>query len=106
MMKEGVIITKINIKRQGERKHFQIKLANDTKYIIGIEYGGRLVSITDTKAVEALPAAAAKSDVLTTEAAFVKAEYVEVKERGKTFFKRNQLVGELKLQSSEESNWF
>ncbi len=106
MMKEGVIITKINIKRQGERKHFQIKLPNDTKYIIGIEYGGRLVGKTDTKAVEALPQAAAKSEVVTTETAYVKAEYVEVKESAKTFFKRNQLVGELKLQSSEESNWF
>lgn len=106
MMKEGVIITKINIKRQGERKHFQIKLANDTKFIIGIEYGGRLVSKTDTKAVEAVPQAAAKSEVATTEAPYVKAEYVEVKEKARTFFKRNQLVGELKLQSSEESNWF
>jgi len=94
MMKEGVIITKINIKRQGERKHFQIKLANDTKYIIGIEYGGLLVSIADAKAVEALPTAAAKSDVLSTEAAYVKAEYVEVKERGKTFFKRKPIKSE------------
>lgn len=106
MMKEGVIITKINIKRQGERKHFQIKLPNDTKYIIGIEYGGRLVSKGDSKAVEAIPKAAVQSEVVTTEATYPMAEYVEVKERGKTFFKRNQLVGELKLQSSEESNWF
>ena len=106
MMKEGVIITKINIKRQGERKHFQIKLPNDTKFIIGIEYGGRLVSKTDAKAVEALPHAIAKSEVATVETPYVKAEYVEVKEKGRTFFKRNQLVGELKLQSSEESNWF
>lgn len=100
MMKEGVIITKINIKRQGERKHFQIKLPNDTKYIIGIEYGGRLIKKSDVKVVEAAPHAAAN------EATYVKAEAVEIKEGGRTFFKRNQLVGELKLQSSEESNWF
>ncbi|MBA3673353.1 MAG: hypothetical protein H0W75_00080 [Chitinophagaceae bacterium] len=29
-----------------------------------------------------------------------------VEERPRGLFKRNQLVGELKLQSSEESNWF
>jgi hypothetical protein len=82
MMKEGVIITKINIKRQGERKHFQIKLPNDTKFIIGIEYGGRLISKSDAMVIKPIP--------------------VETR----TPFKRNQLVGELKLQSSEESNWF
>ena len=27
-------------------------------------------------------------------------------ESTKTFFKRNQLIGELKLQSCEEANWF
>lgn len=100
MMKEGVIITKINIKRQGERKHFQIKLPNDTKNIIGIEYGGRLIKKSDVKVAEAAPHAAA------SEATYVKIEALEIKERGRTFFKRNQLVGELKLQSSEESNWF
>ena len=39
MMKEGVIIKTISIKRQGERKHFQIRLPKDTKFIIGVEYG-------------------------------------------------------------------
>lgn len=85
MMKEGVIITKISIKRQGERKHFQIKLPNDTKFIIGVEYGGRLIS--QLREVDVKPNANGI-------------------EQQRTPFRRNQLVGELKLQSSEESNWF
>jgi hypothetical protein len=105
MMKEGVIITKISIKRQGERKHFQIKLPKDTKFIIGIEYGGRLISISDAAVIDTFPKAAIK-----LESAIVETEYptvdVAVEGRTKTFFKRNQLIGELKLQSSEESNWF
>ncbi len=88
MMKEGVIITKISIKRQGERKHFQIKLPKDTKFIIGVEYGGRLISKSDRIASDAADA--------------VKA----IESKPRTLFKRNQLIGELKLQSCEEANWF
>ncbi len=110
MMNEGVIITKITIKRQGERKHFQIKLPNDTKFIIGIEYGGRLISKSDTIKFAAAPKAAptiaptALATALTTALTTLNAETVAGRPRG--LFKRNQLVGELKLQSSEESNWF
>lgn len=85
MMKEGVIITKISIKQKGERKHFQIKLPKDTKFIIGVEYGGRLIDRPEKVAVEPTPVG---------------------DERTPTFFKRNQLIGELKLQSCEEANWF
>lgn len=85
MMKEQVIITKISIKRKGERKHFQIKLPKNTKFIVGVEYGGRLVD---------------GSDILATPSP------VGGGVRSKTPFKRNQLIGELKLQSCEESNWF
>ena len=60
MMKEGVIVTKISIKRQGERKHFQIKLPKDTKFIIGIEYGGRLISKSDAIKFAAAPKAMAQ----------------------------------------------
>ena len=106
MMKEGVIITKINIKRQGERRHFQIKLPNDTKFIIGVEYGGRLISKSDSIKFAAVLIAAPpiESPVLETDHTMPDAETVEERPRG--LFKRNQLVGELKLQSSEESNWF
>jgi hypothetical protein len=85
MMKEGVIITQISINRQGERKHFQIKLPKDTKFIIGVEYGGRLIS--ELGQLNIKPASTGN-------------------EKPKTLFKRNQLVGELKLQSCEEANWF
>ena|ERR1035437_953391 len=87
MMKEQVILTKISIKRQGERKHFQIKLPKNTKFIIGIEYGARWIDKTDVVKV----AAAVK---------------VKVSEERRVYFKRNQLIGELKLQSCEEANWF
>src|SRR5687767_9514764 len=93
MMKEGVIITKISIKRQGERKHFQVKLPKDTKFIIGVEYGGRMIDHVESD-VRPLPIEPPKPDGTVGE------------ERSTTFFKRNQLIGELKLQSCEEANWF
>ncbi len=85
MMKEGVIITKIGIKQKGERKHFQIKLPKDTKFIIGVEYGGRLIDRPEMVVIEPRP---------RDEGHFT------------PFFKRNELIGELKLQSCEEANWF
>lgn len=106
MMKEGVIITKINIKRQGERKHFQIKLPKDTKFIIGIEYGGRLISRSEAIKFVAAPQVASAMELPPTGTGNAAGNAGTVDERSKTFFKRNQLIGELKLQSSEESNWF
>ena len=106
MMKEGVIITKITIKRQGERKHFQIKLPSDTKFIIGIEYGGRWIGESNSKMVEAVLSPVPQTEAVAMNASYAIQDYVEIIERTKTFFKRNLLVGELKLQSSEESNWF
>ena len=106
MMKEGVIITKISIKRQGERKHFQIKLPKDTKFIIGIEYGGRLISKSDAIKFAAAPKATPTEELPKTEVIESVTGAGTIEERSKTFFKRNQLIGELKLQSSEESNWF
>jgi hypothetical protein len=104
MMKEGVIIKTISIKRQGERKHFQIKLPKDTKFIIGVEYGGRLISRSDVKSD--VPKAAIKTEVATHEAVYTTESGAVRDDRSKTLFKRNQLIGELKLQSCEEANWF
>lgn len=106
MMKEGVIITKINIKRQGERKHFQIKLPKDTKFIIGIEYGGRLISESKTLVDTPAPKVAIKTDNIILEEVYTAESGAIKNERTKTLFKRNQLIGELKLQSCEEANWF
>jgi len=106
MMKEGVIITKISIKRQGERKHFQIKLPNDTKFIIGVEYGGRLISKSDAIKFAVAPIAAPTIEPTALGKEYPPLDAGTVEERPRGLFKRNQLVGELKLQSSEESNWF
>jgi hypothetical protein len=119
MMKEGVIITKISIKRQGERKHFQIKLPKDTKFIIGVEYGGRLIDHSDTvfvtpflpKSTEGAPSLETGSGTTVSEGGAVGSggsgsSGGPVGGERSTLFKRNQLIGELKLQSCEEANWF
>lgn len=105
-MSEKVIINRIKIKRQGERKHFQIKLPNDTTFIIGIEYGGRFMNEfrnlnflakTQEETKVQLPPTDTNNEVTNTET---------IKERTEMLFKCNVLIGELKLQSSEVSNWF
>lgn len=82
MIQEQVIITPINIIKAGQVKHFQIKLPKTAKRIIGVELGGRL--LTDSKDRVAIPASIGSP----------------------TAFKRNALIGELKLQSCEEANIF
>lgn len=104
MMKEGVIIKTISIKRQGERKHFQIRLPKDTKFIIGVEYGGRLISRSDVKID--IPKAVIKAEAATHEAVYTTESGAVRDEKPRALFKRNQLIGELKLQSCEEANWF
>jgi hypothetical protein len=104
MMKEQVIITKISIKRQGERKHFQIKLPKNTKFIVGVEYGGRMIDHSD--AVLIRPFIAKSPEEIPTPGTDSGAVGGTVGGERSTFFKRNQLIGELKLQSCEESNWF
>jgi len=107
MMKEGVIIKTISIKRQGERKHFQIRLPKDTKFIIGVEYGGRLISRSEGTVEVPAPKVKLKTDVRITEAIHSTVESGAVRDdKPKALFKRNQLIGELKLQSCEEANWF
>lgn len=116
MMKEQVIITKISVKRQGERKHFQIKLPKNTKFIVGVEYGGRLIDHSDavlirpfpTKSPEEILSSGTGSGTVGSEGGAVGtgSSGGAVGGERSTFFKRNQLIGELKLQSCEESNWF
>ena len=77
MTKEAVIINTIVIKRQGERRHFQIKLPKDAKHIIGIECGGRVVDTIR-------PSVSGSGG----------------------YIRRNDLIGVLKLQSCEEANIF
>lgn len=78
MMQEQVNITPIEITKAGQIKHFQIRLPKTAKKVIGVEIGGRFLQGSK-------PLPNINSD---------------------TPFKRNQLVGELKLQSCEEANVF
>ena len=114
MMKEQVIITKVSIKRKGERKHFQIKLPKNTRFIVGVEYGGRLVDNSDAYVVR--PFIEKSPEVFTPVEIGSGTKGGAVGSSGsgssggvetpRQFFKRNQLIGELKLQSCEEANWF
>jgi hypothetical protein len=77
-MKNKVIITTINITRKGQIHHFQVKLPKTAKQIVAIELGGHLVSDKNT---------IAQPDSTLA-------------------FKRNTLIGDLKLQSCEKANIF
>lgn len=98
MIQEQVIITPIIIAKAGQVKHFQIKLPKTSKRIIGVELGGRLLTQTKENVLvpQAMLEVVAKENELSAVAA---------SERD-TGFKRNTVIGELKLQSCEEANIF
>lgn len=100
MIREHVVITPIRITKSGQVKHFQVKLPKNTKRIIGIELGGRWLTDTKTDGGVVLQPKAAVSEV------YVKEQFVRETESRTQFFKRNTLIGELKLQSCEEANIF
>lgn len=100
-MRESVIVTKLSIKQQGERKHFQVKLPSDIKSIIGIEYSVRLVDMWPLPAVEP-PREVINPD--GTISLILPADDSAVAIKSK--FKANQFVGELRLQSYDQMNWF
>ncbi|MES2565483.1 MAG: hypothetical protein V4565_01375 [Bacteroidota bacterium] len=61
---------------------------------MGIEYNVRLIGLAD-------------GDVIIEPVEDAKLESAAIGvERSKTFFKRSRLIGDLKLQSCEEANWF
>jgi hypothetical protein len=114
MMQEQVIVTPIKITKAGQVKHFQIKLPSNAKHIIGIEIGGKFLANTKVKGANG----AAHIENPITEWAnlqLIKENFVTQTpvrdlvvgtEKGRGLFKRNTLVGELKLQSCEEANVF
>jgi hypothetical protein len=114
MMQEQVIVTPIKITKAGQVKHFQIKLPSNAKHIIGIEIGGKFLA--DTKAKVGLeivpptnPAADGTNGQPTKENGVTQNPVRDVivgNENSRGLFKRNTLVGELKLQSCEEANIF
>ncbi|MBA2611314.1 MAG: hypothetical protein H0U95_05030 [Bacteroidetes bacterium] len=107
MMREQVSITPVLITKAGQVKYFQIKLPKTAKSIIGIELGGKFlkdskVRGTVTPVALAEPAVPIK-DVVKEQGNPSAVITGEVKA---TPFKRNTLVGDLKLQSCEEANIF
>ena len=103
MIREQVVITPVTITKAGQIKHFQIKLPKTAKRIIGVEIGGRL--LVDSKERVYLSAVAISPEI-TAEAMPVMAELMAASVERPTAFKRNTLIGELKLQSCEEANIF
>jgi len=83
MMKKQILITTLLISRTGERRHFQIKLPMNTRFVTGVHYGVRIIHNSDSMLAKLPP-----SEVITTQP------------------ERSPVMGTLKLQSCEESNWF
>ena len=81
MIREQVIVTTLSIKKAGQVKHFQVKLPQNTKRVIGVEMGVRWVT------ERIVP-------ILTAEPKIQLA------------IKQNQVIGEVKLQSCDEANVF
>lgn len=107
MIREQVIITPIIIRKAGQVRHFQVKLPKNAKRIIGIELGGRWLGESIDKVIAVPAAASASPAAAPTEA--IKKEMLALKattERKANFFKRNILIGEIRLQSCEEANIF
>jgi hypothetical protein len=109
IMKERVIIKQVSITKRGETQYFQIRLPRDAAHIIGIETGicrtGKGFSeYVHSRAYAAAPVAAV--------AAAAPASKVPVPVPGPQAghfpvgFRRNILIGELKLQSQEKANVF
>lgn len=101
MMKESVIVTKLNIKLQGERKHFQIKLPSDIKSIIGIECSVRMIDAWPVPPAE-LPREIINPDGIVIVIMPEDDSLVAIKSK----FKPSQFVGELRIQSYDLLNWF
>ncbi len=87
-MKQRIIATKISITRQGEIKFFQVKIPFDAQVITGIETAMRL------KTFGGLNTFGTNQNVLRSRVINPGAGAV------------NSLVGELKLQSCDDSNVF
>lgn len=103
MMQEQVCITQLTISKAGQVKHFQIRLPKTAKKVIGVEIGGRFYKDKRVKAVATTAAASIAIAAIGKEPIAISGVTSEIK---RTPFKRNQLVGELKLQSCEEANVF
>lgn len=95
MIREQVVVTSIRINKAGQVKHFQVKLPKNTTRIIGVEFGGRWLATGREDGT--IPRV---SELVGLAAVGTAPEYKP------TLFKRNLLIGEIKLQSCEEANIF
>lgn len=100
MIREQVVITPVNITKAGQVKHFQVKLPKNAKRIIGIELGWRLLSRGEIL----IPRDGGK--YAPAMEAYSGSSVIEGSDRTSGLFKRNKLIGEVKLQSCEEANIF
>jgi hypothetical protein len=105
MIKRRIIATKISITKQGEVKFFQVKIPFDAKVLIGIETAMRLKTFQVFPSQPILsPLDNPYGNIVAFNGAgispspFVAPSPIEGI--------RNSLVGELKLQSSDDSNIF
>lgn len=101
MMKEQVCITPVMITKAGQVKHFQIKLPKTAKKIIGIEIGGQYLKQDKIKIAPTGATVVATASNTNQVTAQQNANGIK-----RTPFKRNVLIGDLKLQSCEEANIF
>ena len=108
-MKERVIIKRVRITKKGELQYFQIRLPRDAEHIIGIETG---LSRTGKGFSEFVRDGGYRAAPAQAVAAAVPAIKVPVPvpapvNRGFPIrFRRDALIGELKLQSLEKANVF
>lgn len=105
MIREHVVITPVNITNAGQVKHFQVKLPKNAKRIIGVELGGRLLQRTERAVItDAMVAPATEHPAASSASTSDGSSGGKISSSG--FFKRNRLIGEVKLQSCEEANIF
>lgn len=97
-MREQVIVTPVIISKAGQINYFQIRLPQNTKHIIGVEVGGRKLSREKKRTEEVM---------WQVESVKREKHFLEMSKTASNLgFSRNKLIGELKLQSCEESNIF
>lgn len=109
MRKEQVIITPLRITKALQNKHFQVKLPKTAKKIIGIELGGFWMGKRGDGGVIFIGSSGGFSPYALSEVKFDAPSRISIGRdggKGVQFFRRNILIGELKLQSCEEANIF
>ena len=106
MIKRRIIATKISITKQGEIKFFQVKIPCDAKVIIGIETAMRLKTFPAAPVPNiGVPGDNPNGNIVAFSEGFG-IDFVISPPPPPIVATRNSLVGELKLQSSDDSNVF